>query len=398
MDILAQVDALTPKDLLPIVQEAVGRPIVGVSAWRHEPIKGGAGALAGWNVLLRLRGQCHDHDGEYPWSAILKIFLAPSTDGLQKNNLIPSTNNLTEPTYWKREVLAFQSGLLKHLPGGLAVPRSYAIWERSDAVWLWMEDIVETSDRAWPLARFGLAARHLGRFNGQYLTDTQVLPAEPWFSRSVVRARSERARTTMATFAESRDDPLVELLCPGHQFDRWLRLMNARHTLLDALDRLPQTLCHSDADRRNLLARRGADGADETVAIDWAFLGQAPVGAEAAPLVGSSVLWFMGVGPEDLPALADIAFEGYLAGLRDVGWSGNPTLARLGFAATFALRYAAFAAAVVAAVPGPAGDNFRSMATAAVGRSIEEILDQGGALLRFALDLGDEAMKLAEAM
>lgn len=293
-------------------------------------------------------------------------------------------------------MLAFESGLLADLPSGVAIPRCFGIWERSDTTWLWMEDIVETSSPTWPLARFGLAARHLGRFNGYYLSPGRALPTKLWFSHSIVRARGVMALLTMAAFAESRDDPQVQRLCPGPIFDRCLRLWHVRDTLLDALDRLPQTLCHSDADRRNLLARRRPDGTDETVVIDWAFLGLAPVGAETAPLVGSSVLWFLGVGTDDLPSMAEIAFEGYLAGLRDVGWSGNPALARLGFTATFSLRYGPFTAIIRTVVPGETRDRMRAIAAQAIGRPIEEIIDQSSELMRFALDLGDEALELAE--
>ena len=35
------------------------------------------------------------------------------------------------------------------------------------------------------------------------------------------------------------------------------------------LARLPQTLCHHDAARSNLIARQRDDGGTEVVAIDW---------------------------------------------------------------------------------------------------------------------------------
>lgn len=48
------------------------------------------------------------------------------------------------------------------------------------------------------------------------------------------------------------------------------------------LSRLPQTLCHHDAVRSNLIARRRPDGATEIVAIDWESTGPGAVGAEIA--------------------------------------------------------------------------------------------------------------------
>ncbi|HZG67862.1 MAG TPA: hypothetical protein VEZ12_14040, partial [Herpetosiphonaceae bacterium] len=84
---------------------------------------------------------------------------------------------------WKREVLAYQSGILEDLGGGLVVPRVYAVMERPGGmVWLWLEDIVEAYATPWPLERYGLAARHLGAWQGTYLAG-RPLPDAPWLAR-----------------------------------------------------------------------------------------------------------------------------------------------------------------------------------------------------------------------
>jgi len=107
---------------------------------------------------------------------------------------------------------------------------------------------------------------------------------------------------------------------------------------LNALDQLPQTLCHLDAFRRNLFARRTADSREQTVAIDWGFMGQAALGEELVPLVLASVIFFA-VDPSELRELDQIAFGNYLEGLHDVGWHGDPRIVRLGYVAAAALRY-----------------------------------------------------------
>jgi hypothetical protein len=40
-----------------------------------------------------------------------------------------------------------------------------------------------------------------------------------------------------------------------------------------------------------------------------------------------------GIGLDKLQELEEIVFEGYLEGLRDVGWQGDPQQVRLGYAA-----------------------------------------------------------------
>src|SRR5919202_2410247 len=81
------------------------------------------------------------------------------------------------------------------------------------------------------------------------------------------------------------DHPLVRRFCPPATGRRLLGLWGDRHMLLDAIERLPQTFCHHDAFRRNLLASEG----DRTVAIDWEFAGPGAVGEDLGPLVAGSL-------------------------------------------------------------------------------------------------------------
>jgi hypothetical protein len=194
---------------------------------------------------------------------------------------------------------------------------------------------------------------------------------------------------------ELRGHPLFELAFPGDTADRAARLFGDRHALLEALDRLPQTLVHHDASHRNLLARTGPAGRSETVAIDWAFTGTAAVGAEAAPLAFSDVLWGNGVGADDLPALEAHVFDGYMAGLHDAGWTGDPRLARLGYAASAALRF------------GPllgfptfveAGAKQRQAIAETLGHPYEQLLERYSHMLPLILERAEEAHRLVAAI
>jgi hypothetical protein len=158
------------------------------------------------------------------------------------------------------------------------------------------------------------------------------------------------------------------------------------------LDRLPQTLVHGDADRRNLFARRGPAG-DETVAIDWAFTGVAAVGEELVNLVAASVLWFQ-ADAAALPALADRCLEGYAAGLADAGWRGDPRLARVGFAVGAALRYGPLLAGPIARW-GEAGLDAMMRG---VGHSADESLACWAAVRRLAFDRLDAAEPLIASL
>jgi hypothetical protein len=67
-------------------------------------------------------------------------------------------------------------------------------------------------------------------------------------------------------------------------------------------------------------------------------MGIAPVGAELVALVAGS-LGFWEIPADQVKELDRLCFEGYLQGLRDAGWKGDPKLVRTGYAVTLLLRY-----------------------------------------------------------
>jgi thiamine kinase-like enzyme len=81
-----------------------------------------------------------------------------------------------------------------------------------------------------------------------------------------------------------------------------------QESFLRALDRTPNTVCHFDLHPANLF---GED--DETVLIDWSFVGIGALGEDAGNLVPDAVLDFH-VAPEHIDELYDIVRSGYLDG------------------------------------------------------------------------------------
>ena len=100
-----------------------------------------------------------------PWSLILKAIGAnPDVD-------VPPTDY----RYWKREPLAYESGLLDELPGGCFAPRCFGSVVADDGAWLWLEDVRDDLGPEWPFEHYGVVARHLGQLNGTYLRDGSCL-------------------------------------------------------------------------------------------------------------------------------------------------------------------------------------------------------------------------------
>ena len=168
LDIRERLVDMASGRLRELVPEALGEPRAVLGEWEAVPLKGLFGALEVARSVLKIRGMARVGAGERPWSLVLKV-LGPAA----------GPDDPTHMGYWKREMLLYSSGLLDDLPAGLRAPRCYGCDEPVDGVvWLWLEHVREDGERAWPLARWALAARHLGRFNGAYLAG-RPLPRAP---------------------------------------------------------------------------------------------------------------------------------------------------------------------------------------------------------------------------
>lgn len=372
---------LEPSILTPLVGRLLAAEQVALAACSAQPLEGGFSG----SPLYRVQGQATTREGVKPWSLILKV--------------IQPTTGSQEPwqrDYWKRELLVYQSGLLADLPGGLAAPRCWGITEQAaDEFWLWLEDLGEEEETAWPLERYALAARHLGEWNGRYLGQ-HALPQQPWLSSTAdIQQRLALAEPGIAELPQlSRHPHLAKFLADG-SLARILRLWAERQPLLTRLDQLPHTLCHRDAFRRNLRSRQGPEGQPQTVALDWAMIGIGILGEELVRLFALTLLFFS-VEIGRIAEMDALIFAGYMDGLRAAGWQGDARLVRFGFTALAALligvgdpaiklpRWARHIASLPAGAEPPP----------LLGPSLAHNL----ALQRHLLTLGDEAHTLLAAL
>jgi hypothetical protein len=314
----AQLAAIGGATLTPLVQRALGSETVEVVDWECEQLHGGIGA---GTAVYRFSGQGRDQGQTVPWSLILKTLLPEG-----------GSAKVSAWDYYRREAEAYVSGWLDELPGGLAAPRCFGVLDQPEGTcWMWLEEIAEEIGPQWPLEHYGLVARHLGQFNGAYLVD-RPLPGWSWLSSDWLRGWVELSAPAMEPLRDALASPWGRRWLPEEDRDQYFHLWAGRGLYFDALDRLPQTICHFDIFRRNLFARKTVDGDEQTVAIDWAFVGRGPIGADLNPLVWMSMA-LGGVGLDKAQELEETVFEGYLEGLHEAGWQGDPLQVRLGYTA-----------------------------------------------------------------
>ena len=363
------------------VQLALKRDLITLDTWAaqriHYPTVG-----PNSRQLWRVSGTIRDV-APGAWSLVIKIFAAP----------VNQTNaTVTSPFYWKREPLAYQSGLLTDLPGGVAAPACFGVTQQPDSdLWLWLEDVQPPHDEPWRLPRFGLAAYQFGSFGGAYLRDPSLL-ALPWLTHGLIRAWVDDSAWLIDRVQEpgAWGHPLLQQHFPATVLDAVLTLWSEREALFARLDQFPQTLCHQDVARRNLFSRATATGGEETVAIDWEVVGVGAAGEDMGNVLGVSLLNF-DVDVQHADELAETLLTQYLAGLGAAGWDGDWRDIADAFNTAAALRCVFSTACWPVAILGDPSGRYVAETEQRWGRSIDDILAAWAAVTRFLLARADAA-------
>lgn len=327
---------LDPDSLGPPVARALDAPNLQVTAWRAERLRAGAGNPTSAGVY-RLAGEARDaNDGLRRWSMVMKVFQSPASVGRPGFG-----DEIDHWNYWLRELRGFESGLLANLPPDVVAPAFYGAIEGDERAWLWIEDVGDLAGDAWTTADCYVAARHLGRMEGWYLANGD-LPSMPWLARDVLRQ--------WADMLGIYGGPLAGLAAAEGPFARLVPKIGRRAMgtlaaylaepagLLDALDGLPQTFSHQDANIDNLLLRAGQAGRPSLLALDWQLMGLSPAGAVIGQLLNS-------LGKAIAPsawAREEEVLGAYTAGLRDAGAQVADVDVELAYVASTVLRQGIF--------------------------------------------------------
>ena len=238
------------RSLPPAVLAAVGgSELVDIMV---EPLTGGTGAATATVDRLTLR--IRDGSGALSSRHLVRKALRPLTEGRHA----VASRAVDHWAYWRREALAYASGLLPTGPG-LAAPRLFAV----DGDVLYIEEV--RGEPEWP----AVAARRLG----EWIARTPV-PDEPWLTQHQLAQRV--AVSELDWNAVDGDVRLAAL---------WSR----REELLAEATALTFTVVHGDYSAGNI--RRTGDAT--TVAIDWATFGTGPVGADLASLTLTTGAWLL---------------------------------------------------------------------------------------------------------
>ena len=178
------------------------------------------------------------------------------------------------------EAAVYGSGTLQRIRG-LRAPRCLGVnAARGSGHEIWLETL---EDRAsWTFDRFRVAARAAGIFAAHAET-AGGLP-------SVDRGPVDLAPHLGAAASILDGDTLSPALAPGHVVNAMRTAYDQRDRLIEIALRPPVACCHGDFQRRNLFGI--GPGGTQTVAIDWARAGRAPLGWDVVVLAHQALVYF----------------------------------------------------------------------------------------------------------
>ena len=288
---------------------------------RFHSVTGGVARVRGDGFSLVVKSVTNGGDAE--------------SDELWVSGPDPSHRN-----YWKREWLAYSTGMLDALPGELRAPRSYLTTEpTAEEGRIWMEDVEGRPGVEWELDDYDSVAFDLGTTQAAYASGRSILPDHPWLARRWLRGWVETLDRTIgaldddALWAAETQAPMAALR------DRVRQLWQAREELLAIVETAPQTLVHCDFWPTNLIA--ADDGT--TVAIDWSQVGIGAIGQDLDQLTLDPV-WMLVLPEADLDDLERHVVPGYVSGLRSSGVDLSEAAVRRWYSAAASVHYAPMAA------------------------------------------------------
>jgi len=320
---LARID----KSLLaPIVARSLGTSDFTVAEWGIDILKSRMASDRG--MVCRVEGVGREPgQGLREWSLILKI-----GRGIDRGKE-PRGENLRETEFYR-------TGVAEGVPGGFRAPVCWGVTDMpNDMPWVWLEDVKGEDGNRWSMERKGLAAFHLGQFQGAYLAG-RPLPSAPLFDtkRELSADTIHCVDNMMPGILENlAANPLTRPTYGAHLGERLNEMTRQSRGLLRLLERAPITFCHRDFGPGNVLSCKLADGNEQTVGLDWDFCGTGQVGLETQSFI-SCFSVYQNRPVREVKELTELVVENYICGLADAGWKGDPGTIRFACYALLAMQ------------------------------------------------------------
>ena len=366
-NLIEQIEALDRDVLDPVVRGVLNDDSTSIEpGWSAQPIgkSFGAGTLG----IFLVTGNATSADTTKAWSVVAKVMDLEPDDSPNLNSAYNGPD---------AEIRAYESGLLLAIGSQISSDQTFRAARHFGTstvddlgTILWIEDLSAAPSPPWDDKTCAEVGRHMGHFNAYW----ELNKPEPqsWFMSDGFGSRTGVSLNRWTSLGDYTSDPLVKRGSPPDVLRDLSNLHGQILPVIEAINEGPRPLNHVDAQPRNLFPVPLEDGGFETVAIDWASLGYAPLGTDPAQIVGSSLTWCE-IEPEHGVLLHEKVLNSFLAGLTDTDWNGNFELVRLSYMTQAMIRSANMLFHAVRWIDNP---EHKPRISRAMGRPVEAFVDQ----------------------
>lgn len=270
--------------------------------------------------IVKVSGAATIDGSSQQWSSVVKI-IDPSIDEGEAATWVSIE---VEQQVYEQKLFSSSDDLLR--PAMLYLVESDAAGRR----FLWLEDLTAATQPPWNIENYSVAAYHLGAFNGRYRDEVSRLPfsvpADMYFNRWGVNTFENDA----AIVIEQRETQRIQDAYKYTSVESGSEFASLANQILARAKNVPHGLSFGDSHARNMFPNT-----QQTIGIDWAGLGNDPIGVDVGVLIGSGMTFGINEALMVVDHEQNI-FDSYVEGLRYSGWDGDLTAVRIGFFGQFA--------------------------------------------------------------
>lgn len=289
--------------------------------------------------IVRVSGSAKTNGGTKVWSSVVKI-IDPNVD---EGNAARWVSIEIEQQVYEQNLFGSDDDLFRPA-------KSYLVETKADDIRvLWLEDLSGAIQPPWDFGSYQHAANHLGSFNGRHANSLNQLPFAVNNDLYIKRWGNMDFESRAVELEEQKHSKVVREAYQDTPIQSAAEFASLTNQIFDRARSVSHGLAFGDSHARNMFPSES-----QTVGIDWAALGNDPVGVDIGVLIGSGMTF----GVEEAQMVAEAErdiYDSYVSGLRNTGWDGDMDHLRIGFFGQFA-GYMATISAVVSNMSDYEGD------------------------------------------
>jgi hypothetical protein len=270
--------------------------------------------------IVRVSGSAKTNGGTKVWSSVVKI-IDPNVD---EGNAARWISIEIEQQVYEQNLFGSDDDLFRPA-------KSYLVETKADDIRvLWLEDLSGAIQPPWDFGSYQHAANHLGSFNGRHASSLNQLPFAVNNDLYIKRWGNMDFESRAVELEEQKHSKVVREAYQDTPIQSAAEFASLTNQIFDRARSATHGLAFGDSHARNMFPSES-----QTVGIDWAALGNDPVGVDIGVLIGLGMTF--GVKEAQMVASAERdIYDSYASGLRDADWDGDMDQLRIGFFGQFA--------------------------------------------------------------